>query len=274
MKSKLFVFLAILMVTGSGEASAQNRTQQLIVPGLNPSHDSHQGYLGVQLRDITASEVDNLDLPQEAGVFIVRVVEEGPAAEADLREGDVIIQFGPLPVLSVRQFQRLVSETPAGRKLELTLMRDGKRSSQEVTLDERQPSQSYGYLERGGDMLRGLRDWFRTEPGRESHSSDRPRLGIRGEDLTDQLGETLGVPDKEGVLVMEVTPESPAHQAGLRAGDVIVSVNDHPVKTVSDISHHLESRSVELGIIRERRKQEVTVEIRGQEDQDPDSMRL
>ena len=271
MKSKLFVSAAILMVVGSGEAFTQNRTQ-LHMPGLNLSHGPHQSYLGVQLRDITASEVDNLDLPQEAGVFIVRVVDEGPAAEADLREGDVIIQFGPLPVFGVRQFQRLVSETPPGRQLELILVRDGKRTSSEITVDERQPSQSYRYLERGGDMLRGLRDWFQTEPRSQSH--DRPRLGIRGEELTDQLGETLGVPDGEGVLIMEVTPESPAHQAGLRAGDVIVSVNDHPVETVSQISRYLESGSVELGIIRDRTKQEMTVRLEVQKDQDKDSMRL
>ncbi len=273
MKSKLFIFLAILMAVGFGEASAQDRTQRLFaVPGLTPSHNPHQGYLGIQLRDITSSEVDNLDLPQEAGVFIVRVVEEGPAAEADLREGDVIIQFGPLPVFGVRQFQRLVSETPPGRQLELILVRDGKRTSSEITVDERPPSQSYRYLERGGDMLRGLRDWFQTEPRSQSH--DRPRLGIRGEELTDQLGETLGVPDGEGVLIMEVTPESPAHQAGLRAGDVMVSVNDHPVETVSQISRYLESGSVELGIIRDRTKQEMTVRLEVQKDQDKDSMRL
>ena len=156
MKSKLFVSAAILMVVGSGEAFTQNRTQ-LHMPGLNLSHGPHQSYLGVQLRDITASEVDNLDLPQEAGVFIVRVVDEGPAAEADLSEGDVIIQFGPLSVFSVRQFQRLVSETPGGRRLEVTIIRDGKRTLKEVTLDERQPSQAYRYLERGGTCCADLR---------------------------------------------------------------------------------------------------------------------
>ena len=123
-------------------------------------------------------------------------------------------------------------------------------------------------------MLRGLEDWFRGESRIESRSADRPRLGIRGQELTDQLGETLGVPDKEGLLIMEVTTNSPAHRAGLRAGDVITSVNDHPVATVSEISRYLESGSVELEIIRDRRKQEVTVQIRGQEDRNGESIRL
>ena len=273
MKSKLFVFVAILMVVGSGEAFSQDMTQ-LYVPGLNLSHNPHQSYLGVQLRDITASEVDNLDLPQEAGVFIVRVEENSPADEAELREGDVIIQFGPLPVVSVRQFQRLVAETPPGRQLQLTLIRDGKRTSSGITLNERPPSQQYGYLQRGADMLRGLGDWLGADPRRESRPSDRPRLGIRGQELTDQLGETLGVPDRKGVLVLEVAPDSPARKAGLRAGDVITSINDHPVANVSELSRYLESESVELEIIREKRKEEMTIEMGSGENEKNRAMRL
>jgi serine protease Do len=84
----------------------------------------------------------------------------------------------------------------------------------------------------------------------------------------------LGVPGKKGVLVMEVTPGSPAQKAGLRAGDIITSVNDHPVSTVSELSRNLQSDSVTLKIIREKRKEEMTVEFEGKEDRDGDSLRL
>jgi serine protease Do len=273
MKFKHFVFVAILMVSGSARPFAQDVTQ-LHLPGLNFTAGLNQSYLGVQLRDITASEVDHLNLPREAGVFIVRVEEDSPASEAGLREGDVILQFGPLPAFSVRQFQRVVSESPAGRQLELTLMRDGQSISASITLDDRDPSPRFAFLERGSDMLGGLRDRFGTEPRRESRSSDRPRLGIRGQELTDQLGETLGVPDRKGVLIMEVTSDSPAHKAGLRAGDVIISVNHHSVASVSDVSRFLEQGSVELEIIRDKRKQEIPVEIETQRERSGRSMRL
>ncbi|MEE8349189.1 MAG: PDZ domain-containing protein [Acidobacteriota bacterium] len=273
MKPKLFVFLAVLMAVGTGEAYPQNMTQGYL-PEVNLLHHPQQNYLGVQLRDITSSEVGHLGLPQEAGVFIVRVEEDSPAAEAALREGDVIIQFGSLSVFSVRQFQRLVSETPPGRQLGLTFIRDGKRTSRGVVLDQRQPSTQYGYLQRGGDMPRGFRDLFRTEPRRDTPDPDRPRLGIRGEELTDQLGETLEVPDRKGVLIMEVIPDSPAHEAGLRAGDVITSANEHPISTISELSRYLQSGTVELEIIREKRQHNLAVEIPGEEPQDHPSMKL
>jgi len=273
MKFKHFVFVAILMVGGAAEMCAQDVTQ-LHASGLNFTAALDQGYLGVQLRDITASEVDHLNLPQEAGVFIVRVEEDSPAAKAGLREGDVILQFGPLPVFSVRQFQRHVSETPVGRQLELIVIRDGKRTSSSVTIDEREPSPRYGLLKRGGEMLGGLRNWFRNEPRGESGTPERPRLGIRGQELTDQLGETLGVPDSKGVLIMEVAPDSPAHQAGLRAGDVIISASHHPVASVSDLSRNLEPGSIELEIIRDKRKREMSVEIETQRDRSGGSMKL
>ena len=270
MKSKTLLFLTILLAGGSTYSFSQAVIQSLA---------SDQSYLGVRLRDITSSEVDNLKLPQEAGVFLMRVEEDSPAAEADLREGDVIIQFGTVSVFSVRQFQRLVSETPAGRQVELVIIRDGQRTAKTVTLEERELSEQYRFLgprgmEGSRDFLRGFQDWFRQEPEREASSSGPSRLGIRGEELTDQLGEVLGVPGKEGVLVMEVMSDTPAQEAGLRAGDVIVSVQGHPVRRTADVARYLEPGSMELEIIRDKQPSTITVEIESGRDQEKGRMRL
>jgi serine protease Do len=273
MKSKFFVLVAILMVVSSGQAFPQDMTQ-FHLPGISLAPSPHQGYLGVQLRDITASEVDHLSLSQEAGVFIVRVEKDSPAAQAALREGDVIIQFGSVLVFSVRQFQRLVSETPVGRQLELVFIRDGQRTSTDVILDPNRPGQQFGYLGRVPGQVRDLPDVFRAAPDRDGRPLNPPRLGIRGQEVAEQLGETLGVPGKRGVLVMEVTPGSPAQKAGIQAGDVIISVSGHPVSTVSELSGYLESESVELEIIRDQRQVEMTVQMGSEEDQDNETMRL
>ncbi|MDA2934652.1 PDZ domain-containing protein [Acidobacteria bacterium AH-259-D05] len=269
MKLRVLTILAIWIAGNSCYSFSQREIQV---------SESNQSYLGVQIRDITSSEVDNLKLSQEAGVYVVRVEEDSPAAKADLREGDVIIQFGTLSVFSVRQFMRLVSETPVGRQLELVIIRQGQRTSKTVTLDERGFSERYRFpgsrgIEIPRDFLRGFQDWFRREPRRDS-SSDRPRLGIRGEELTDQLGEALGVPGKEGVLITEVTPDSSAQRAGLRAGDVIISVDGQPVRRVSDLSRHLRSGSIELEIIRDKQPRKITAEIESRGNQRRRSMRL
>jgi S1-C subfamily serine protease len=186
MKQKLFIILTFLMAGCSSDVFSQRQI---------PLFDSGQSYLGVQIRDITASEVGNLQLPGESGVFIVRVEEDSPAAQADLQEGD-----------------------PPWR-----------------------------WPGRGGR-------WFQREP-------DQPRLGIQGERLTEQLGEFLGVPGRKGVLLMEVVKDSPAEQAGLKAGDVIISADGHPVQSVTDVTSYLKPGPIELEIIRDKQKQNITVEL-------------
>ena len=243
MTQRIFIILTFFMAGCSSDVFSQRQI---------PLFESSQSYLGVRIRDITASEVGNLQLPGESGVFIVRVEENSPAAQADLQEGDVILEFGRFAVFSVRQFQRLVSETPPRRQVELVIMRQGQRISKTVPLEERKFSGLFGFgtgrielpplrwPERGGR-------WFQREP-------DRPRLGIQGETLTEQLGEVLGVPEKKGVLLIEVLKNSPAEKAGLKAGDVIISVDGHPVQSVSDVSGYLKPGPIELEIIRDKQK--------------------
>jgi S1-C subfamily serine protease len=93
----------------------------------------------------------------------------------------------------------------------------------------------------------------------------RTRLGIRGVDLTEQMGEHLAVPGKEGVLVIEVTADSPAAKAGVKAGDVIVAVNGRSVENVSELTQKLGEGDQELDVIRDKKglKLKAAIEPRG-----------
>ena len=88
-----------------------------------------------------------------------------------------------------------------------------------------------------------------------------PRLGISADDLTKQLAENLGVAQGSGVLVLEVTPGSPAEKAGLKAGDVIVRLGDEKLSDRSDLARILENKPVAVTIVRNKSEQTLSVQL-------------
>ena len=257
---KFMILVTVLMSSaGSGVLSAQQ---------IQMLRGDSGGYLGVELRDITRSEVEPLGLPGERGVFVVRVGNESPAQKAGLGEGDVILEFAGFPVFSVRQFQRLVGETPPGRQIQLVLMRRSQRIDSQVTVEERPMDRTlpfpptFEYRVPGPPGLRGFR--FEERPETFARPlADRPRLGIHAQPITSQLAENLGVSSGHGVLIVEVLEGGSAQKAGLMAGDVITSVGGKEVEDVEDLVSSLDSGDVTLEIIRNRQKETVTVRLEG-----------
>jgi serine protease DegQ len=97
--------------------------------------------------------------------------------------------------------------------------------------------------------------------------SPRPRLGIDAEDLSGQLGTFFGAPEGEGVLVREVSSGSAAEKAGLKAGDVIVSLNGERTRSLGDLRGKLAGNAADkpativLGILRNRSQMNLTLEL-------------
>jgi serine protease Do len=224
------------------------------------------GWLGVQITEVTAEKAKELKLPAERGVLITEVETDSPAAKAGLKANDVVTEFNGQRVEGTVQFRRLVQETPAGRSVQLTVWRDGKSQSVSATLSTREER---------------VRRTTRIEP--RIHVEPRiripdfsfslpdisrfrgPRLGISGEDLEGQLGKYFGAPDGEGVLVREVTANSPAEKSGMKAGDVIIRVEGNRVKTLSDLREQLnanrEKDKVSVTVIRKGAETTLSVEL-------------
>jgi len=95
----------------------------------------------------------------------------------------------------------------------------------------------------------------------------QPRLGIDAEDLSGQLGAFFGAPDGEGILVRDVNSGSPAEKAGVKAGDVITSINGERIRTVGELREKLSAkrddkdRTVKLGVLRNKSEISLTVEL-------------
>jgi len=206
----------------------------------------------------------------EGGVVIDEVVADGPADKAGLKRSDVIVEFDGEHVRSSRQFARLVQETPAGRSVKMTITRDGQRRDVQVTPDERRGdvmvSGDFGDYMRGfGRDLGRLGD--RLPPFNFNFDFDIPlvsgrRLGVTVEELTAQLADYFGA--KDGVLVTSVSDGSAAARAGLKAGDVITSINGERIGSREDLLRGLRdatSEDLKIGIVRDKKETSVTAKI-------------
>ena len=254
-KLPLIIFLLVGVIFPHLRAQSQIRLWA-------PDH----GYVGVRLRDVAPADVRDLNLPREAGVYVEEVWADSPAAGADLRAGDVIWTFATFSVVSVKQFRRLLSEIPPGREVQVEAIRVGERLKKTVQIRQGELAR-HGRSEVKGppEHAEAMRDFhFEIPPPSGRHFfffSDRPRLGIKGGNLTEQMGEFLGVPEKKGVLVMEVLKDSPAEKAGLKAGDVIVSVDERAVSSLQDLSRQLDSGGHDLEVVSDKRLEKRRVQI-------------
>lgn len=220
------------------------------------------GWLGVTIAEVTAEKARELRLPAERGVLVTDVEENSPAAKAGLRANDVIIEYNGQRVEGTVQFRRMIRETPAGRTVQLTLWRDGRSQTVSVELGSWQERFRQRFRVVEPDLE--LRIPPRIEVFREFFPGT-PVLGIVGEDLSGQLAEYFGVPDGEGVLVREVRSGSPAEKAGLKAGDVILRVDNERVRTLAELREKLrsprEGKNVRLDVLRRGQSLSFNVEI-------------
>jgi serine protease Do len=203
------------------------------------------------------------------------VAEDGAAEKAGIRKKDIVVEFDGERVRSVRQFTRLVQETPAGRKVQASVVRDGQRVN--VTIEPRE-SGGFDMFVNGEDM-RAFRDLGRSFsdvlppvppappappaaprppdfPDVESyiwHSSGT--LGVTVQGLTDQLAQYFGT--KDGVLVTSVSDGSSAAKAGLKAGDVVTSINGSDVTSPSELRRRTQrlqnGDDLTVGVMRDRK---------------------
>jgi serine protease Do len=233
--------------------------------------DSSNGWLGLDIAEVTPESAQNLKLSAVRGVVVKRVEEKSPADQAGLKENDVITEYEGQVVEGTAQFRRLIRETPPGRSVAVKLIRAGAEQTVTVTVAERRAA-----FERWEPrVLSGLPDshpeifTFSMPDGDLPDSfagnflGHSPMLGIQAEELRGQLGEYFGAPNGEGVLVRDVRSGSAAEKAGLKAGDVITKVDSRGVKTLSDLREQMRQASgdkpVQLTVL--RRGTEMTLPV-------------
>jgi serine protease Do len=267
----LFVMLSIAAMAVPA-MHAQSRRPDPAPQGAVPRLGGMAGsVIGIRLADVTPDDVKSLKLSRAEGAMVESVSPNSPASTAGIRAKDVIVEFDGEHVRGARHLTRLVTETPAGREVSLMVMRDGRKTELHVKpeADNRFGAQFGGMIDPeqmrslGEEAGRVAREMSRNVPDMIG-MANRGRLGVSVQELSPELAAYFGV--KSGVLVAGVEKNSAAEKAGLKAGDVITSVDGHGVATPAELIRALPigdgSHDVNLDVMREKKelKLKATVE--------------
>jgi serine protease Do len=290
-----FLFVALAAGAAQAQSAAEGQKDKEKSKARGESHTPEAwtfsmpmsvgegSYLGVYLEEVSPERAKELGLREERGALVMKVVEGSPAEKAGLKENDTIVSFNGRRIDSVRELQRLMGETPAGRNITIEIVRGGNQQTLSATLTRR--SSDLAQLYRGWNEPRMPRPPREPQPGATPAPPGVPRefgdfnffkfgrfggfmgtrLGVTLEPLTGQLAEYFGVKSGEGVLVTEVQANRSAAKAGLKAGDVITAIDGKKVDNVSSlveaITEKEEGQQLTLTILRNRVEQTVTVTI-------------
>lgn len=228
-----------------------------------------QSFIGVNIQEIDSERAKALKLREEAGVEVTRVEPDGPAEKAGIKPGDVVTHFNGQRLEGIDQFKRMVTETPVGRDVKLDVIRNGATQTVTVKIAARRvmkmPMLEGGPFAMTPMPLEQMNIQIPDMP--RSHMTWRSSmLGVEAESLDGQLAQYFGV--KEGVLVRSVSKNSAAEKAGIKAGDVIVKVEDGSVATPADMSSRLRGlrgKTASFVVVRDRKDMTLSVAI-GDED--------
>jgi predicted metalloprotease with PDZ domain len=289
--------------TAAGRSHAAGNQEVMAEPQVhdfNVVFDEEGGsWLGVETREVTSDNAKGLKLPSERGVVLGRIAPGSPASKSGLRENDVVTELNGQQVEGAMQFRRMIREIPAGRSVQLTVWRDGHTQKINVTLGKSEelrrnmtrvtPGTPGAFAFRVPELpempdlpeVAEIPDMPSADWDGPVLYSGQPRLGIDAEDLAGQLGSFFGAPDGEGILVRSVNSGSPAEKAGVKAGDVITSLNGERIRSVGNLRQKLaaphsekdkgaenkdqesndKSRTVKLGVLRNKSEISLNVEL-------------
>src|SRR5712692_4068984 len=189
-------------------------TVKTVIAQLEKSGKVTRGWIGVQIQQITPDIAESLGLKEPRGALVSDVQPDTPAAKAGLRAGDAVLAVNNEPVKDARELSRRISSLQPGVSVKLTVIRDGKERTVEVSLAKLPDQRADRPAERGGGKSQG---------------TDLSGLG-----LSLAPAPSMGA-GREGVVVTEVDPSGPAAERGLKSGDVILEAGGKPVSNATDV---------------------------------------
>jgi len=210
---------------GIGFSMASNVVTR-VVDQLQEFGETRRGWLGVRIQDVTEDVAEALGLASAKGA-LVSDVPEGPAMEAGMQAGDVIVSFDGREVEDTRGLVRQVGNTAVGKSVRVVVNRDGETQTLLVTLGRREEAESAVPAAQPG-------------PDEDATPETMDLMGLTLSPLNSEIREQLELSDSaKGLAVMDVDETAEAYEKGLRAGDVITEAGQSQVLSVGDLQDRI-----------------------------------
>jgi serine protease Do len=212
---------------GIGFSMASNVVSK-VVGELKQYGSVHRGWLGVRIQDVTPDMADALGLPKASGAMVTDV-PKGPAKEAGMKSGDVIVKFDGTDVPDTHELVRKVANTAIGKTVQVVVFRDGKDQTLKVTLGKRAASVDTPVPV--------------AEQNQPAPTPPKPTtvLGMTVVPLSKDMRDKMGIASNiQGVVVKDVDGTSEAFTKGLRPGDLITEAGQQKVSSVKDLEDRIQ----------------------------------
>ena len=173
-----------------------------------------RGWLGVGIQKVTPELAQSFGLKKGKGALVASVEKDGPADKAGIKRGDIILKFNGKEIEEMEELPRIVGNYRIGKKVDVVILRDKKELSLKAKIGEMPTKETFSLKKTEGEDL-----------------------GMAVQELTPEITRSLGVSDKEGVVVSEVEPGSPADESRpyrIKRGDIIKEFNRKTIKNLQD----------------------------------------
>ncbi|HDQ39850.1 MAG TPA: DegQ family serine endoprotease [Desulfonatronum sp.] len=231
MNGKVIGINTAIVASGQGIGFAiPSNMANSIIDQLQQNKMVQRGWLGVTIQELDDNAAKALGLDEVKGALIAEAIPGEPAANAGIRSGDVVVSINGQAIEDSNALLRVVAQQTPGDKVQVEVIRQGKKRAFTVTLGTRDTER---LAQRG-------------TPGAPEHETT---LGISLRPLNEQEARAMGMERPQGLLVTSVEADSDAARSDVRAGDVVLEANQQPVNSIADFQKVLREDAAEKGVI-------------------------
>lgn len=204
-----------------------------IIDQLQKFGETRRGWLGVRIQNVDETIAESLNLGSVRGALVAGTDDKGPAKAAGLQAGDVIIKFDGVDIKESRDLPKIVASAPVGKDVEVVVLRQGKEVAKTIKLGRLEENEKQVKLaSKRGDSGKGA-----------TASPVEKALGMEFSGLNDELRQKFSIKNSvaSGVVVTSVDPDSAAADKHIQPGEVLVEINQEPIKDPGDVAKKMQA---------------------------------